>query len=48
MCVGALMAIMTLCLPRACMCDKPLAIFTGYLQTTAGRSITNINLVNHH
>ncbi len=44
LCLGALCAIMTLCLPY--VCDKRLAIFTGYIQTMAGKSrkINNILL----
>ena len=34
LCLGALFAMMSLCLPN--VCDKRLAIFTGYIQTMAG------------
>ncbi len=57
LCLGAMCAIMTLCLPY--LCDKRLAIFTGYIQTMAGKKkyflLKNIILVskmvwfiNHH
>lgn len=36
LCLGALLAIFSLCLPT--VCDKRLAIFTGYIQTMAGKS----------
>ena len=37
LCLAALLAVTTLCLPA--VADKRLAVFTGYLQTMAGRQL---------
>ena len=40
LCLAALLAMTSLCLPR--VADKRLAVFTGYIQTMAGKEALNI------